>query len=115
MKGARFCQTGGSKLLLRDRYQAVRQLGEGGSGRTFLAIDEDRFQAVCLTKAQRLYQWAESPQIPHRLAHFDQTLTPSTASSRVRPRVSTRFGEVITADVANYDASYQYPSMYSLI
>ncbi|WP_448562807.1 4-Cys prefix domain-containing protein [Trichothermofontia sp.] len=52
LRDVRFCQTCGSKLLLRDRYRAVRQLGEGGFGRTFLAIDidEDRFQAVCVIK-----------------------------------------------------------------
>ncbi|WP_448573880.1 SUMF1/EgtB/PvdO family nonheme iron enzyme [Trichothermofontia sp.] len=102
-KAVRFCQTCGAKLLLRDRYRAVRQLGEGGFGRTFLAIDEDRFQSACVIKqfspppeiqhnpklmetamrlfneeAQRLHQLEESPQIPRLLAHFDQTLTQAT-------------------------------------
>lgn len=34
------CQACGSKLLLRDRYQGIRELGRGGFGATFLAKDE---------------------------------------------------------------------------
>lgn len=114
LKDVRFCQTCGSKLLLRDRYRAVRQLGEGGFGRTFLAIDEDRFQAVCVIKqfspapeiqhnpklmqtavrlfneeAQRLHQLEESPQISRLLAHFDQTLVPPTATQPPCPSAWT--------------------------
>jgi serine/threonine protein kinase len=33
------CNACGSSLLLRDRYRAIQLLGQGGSGRTFLAID----------------------------------------------------------------------------
>jgi serine/threonine protein kinase, bacterial len=34
------CQSCGSKLLLRDRYQVVKPLGQGGFGATFLAHDQ---------------------------------------------------------------------------
>jgi serine/threonine-protein kinase len=34
------CQACGSKLLLRDRYRVVQELGHGGFGATFLAKDE---------------------------------------------------------------------------
>ncbi|NJN86368.1 MAG: protein kinase [Leptolyngbyaceae cyanobacterium SL_7_1] len=34
------CQACGSKLLLRDRYRVIQQLGHGGFGATFLAQDE---------------------------------------------------------------------------
>ncbi|WP_448265336.1 protein kinase domain-containing protein [Nostoc sp. DSM 114159] len=33
------CQSCGSQLLLRDRYQAIQPLGQGGFGATFLAND----------------------------------------------------------------------------
>ena len=38
----RFCHSCGAELLLRGRYQALRLLGQGGFGRTFLAIDAGR-------------------------------------------------------------------------
>ena len=34
------CKKCGSKLLLKNRYRAVRIIGEGGFGRTFYGIDE---------------------------------------------------------------------------
>jgi serine/threonine protein kinase len=36
-----FCITCGTKILLKERYRAIRPLGAGGMGKTFLAIDED--------------------------------------------------------------------------
>ncbi|MBD2184756.1 serine/threonine-protein kinase [Aerosakkonema funiforme] len=36
----RFCQSCGSKLRLKDRYRAIKVLGKGGFGKTFLAVDE---------------------------------------------------------------------------
>ena len=38
----RFCQKCGSSLLLRNRYQALKLIGQGGFGKTFLAIDHDK-------------------------------------------------------------------------
>lgn len=35
-----FCQACGSKLLLRDRYRVIQELGHGGFGATFLSQDE---------------------------------------------------------------------------
>ncbi len=37
-----FCLSCGSKLRLRDRYLAIKQIGQGGFGKTFQAIDEDK-------------------------------------------------------------------------
>jgi serine/threonine protein kinase len=37
-----FCRNCGGRLRLRDRYLAVQPIGQGGFGRTFKAIDEDK-------------------------------------------------------------------------
>jgi serine/threonine protein kinase len=37
----RFCQKCGQKLWLKDRYQALKLIGQGGFGKIFLAIDHD--------------------------------------------------------------------------
>jgi serine/threonine protein kinase len=37
-----FCRNCGGRLRLRDRYLAVAPIGQGGFGRTFQAIDEDK-------------------------------------------------------------------------
>ena len=37
-----FCRNCGIRLRLRDRYLAVEPIGQGGFGRTFKAIDEDK-------------------------------------------------------------------------
>jgi WD40 repeat protein len=41
-KGERFCVHCGSRLRLGDRYQAVQPMSQGGTSRTFLALDGRR-------------------------------------------------------------------------
>jgi serine/threonine protein kinase len=90
-----FCLTCGSKLLLKERYRAIKPLGQGGFGRTFLAVDEDKpSKPVCVIKqfypqaqgtstiqkavelftqeAVRLEELGHHPQIPNLLAYFTQ-------------------------------------------
>jgi len=90
-----FCLSCGAKLLLRERYRAIKPLGRGGFGRTFLAIDEDKpSKPRCAIKqffplsqgtssaekaaelfnreAVRLDELGKHPQIPELLAHFQQ-------------------------------------------
>ena len=90
-----FCQQCGSKLLLCDRYRALKILGKGGFGRTFLAIDElkpskprcviKQFLPQVKTKkglakaaelfereAMRLDELGKHSQIPELLAFFSQ-------------------------------------------
>ncbi|HIK28001.1 MAG: serine/threonine-protein kinase [Oscillatoriaceae bacterium SKW80] len=91
----KFCLNCGSKLLLGERYRAIKPIGQGGFGRTFLAIDEYKpSQPRCVIKqffpqtqgtsnaekaaelftreAQRLDELGKHPQIPELLAHFQQ-------------------------------------------
>ena len=45
-----FCQSCGSKIVLADRYRPVSLIGQGGFGRTFLAVDEQRLDTPCVIK-----------------------------------------------------------------
>jgi len=93
--GAKFCLSCGSKLLLKERYRAIKLIGQGGFGKTFLAVDEDKpSKPRCVIKqffpqaqgtnnaqkaaklfeqeAVRLDELGKHPQIPELLAHFGQ-------------------------------------------
>jgi serine/threonine protein kinase len=90
-----FCITCGAKLLLRERYRALKPIGQGGFGRTFLAVDEDKpSKPHCVIKqffplvqgtnnaqkaaelfnheAIQLDELGKHPQIPDLLAYFTQ-------------------------------------------
>ncbi len=92
---AKFCQSCGSALLLGDRYRAIKPLGSGSFGRTFLAVDEwkpskprcvikqflpddrtpgniQRATTLFRQEAIRLEELGKHPQIPELLAHFEQ-------------------------------------------
>ncbi|NES17691.1 MAG: protein kinase [Symploca sp. SIO3E6] len=94
-KGNNFCQSCGSRLLLRERYRALKIIGQGGFGKTFLAVDEDKpLKPKCVIKqflpqvqeakniqdaarlfkqeAVRLNELGEHSQIPELLAYFEQ-------------------------------------------
>ncbi|MEB3228865.1 MAG: inactive serine/threonine-protein kinase VRK3 [Synechocystis sp.] len=48
---AKFCQYCGKPLLLKDRYRPVELLGQGGFGKTFIALDCDKpSQPKCVIK-----------------------------------------------------------------
>lgn len=89
----KFCQQCRSKLLLRERYRAIKVIGQGGFGKTFLAVDEDKpTKPYCVIKqflpqtqgtdslqkaselfkqeAIRLNELGEHQQIPELLAYF---------------------------------------------
>lgn len=94
---AKYCQSCGANLLLRNRYRAIKYIGGGGFGRTYQAVDLDCMNALCVVKqfspsldiqtdaaalckatamfnqeAMRLLQLGEHPQIPRLLAFFEQ-------------------------------------------
>jgi len=91
----KFCATCGWKLLVGDRYRAIKPIGQGGFGRTFLALDEGKpSQPPCVIKqffpqahgtntadkaaqlfqqeAVRLDDLGKHPQIPELLAYLSQ-------------------------------------------
>jgi formylglycine-generating enzyme required for sulfatase activity len=89
-----FCMSCGAKILLKDRYRALKLLGQGGFGKTFKALDEDQpRKPLCVIKqfafsnnhpetrqialklfyeeAQHLEALGKHDQIPELLAYFD--------------------------------------------
>jgi len=91
--GNRHCQRCGARLALRNRFKALKPLGKGGFGTTYLAQDLDNRAKHCVIKrfsyqgnssaaadkAQQLFeQEAERldhlnhPQIPRLLAYFQE-------------------------------------------
>ncbi len=91
----KFCLSCGSKLLLKQRYRAMKPIGQGGFSRTFLARDEDKpSMPLCVIKqfypqaqgtgtlakaielfnheAMRLEELGKHRQIPELLAYFTQ-------------------------------------------
>ncbi|MDX2231756.1 MAG: serine/threonine-protein kinase [Leptolyngbyaceae cyanobacterium bins.349] len=89
------CQQCSEVLQLQNRYLALKPIGQGGFGRTFLAIDTSRpLKPRCVIKqflpqqqdpnslekaaelfqqeAQRLEELGEHPQIPTLLAYLEQ-------------------------------------------
>lgn len=91
--GTNFCQKCGTKLLLAQRYRAIKPLAQGGFGRTLLAEDEYKpSKPQCVIKqfypqgqnnsgkaaelfqqeAVRLDELGKHPQIPELFAHFEQ-------------------------------------------
>ncbi len=92
---AEFCRSCGNQLLLQNRYRPIEIIGQGGFGKTYLAVDQQiPSQPPCAIKqfdfppsqiqqyqkaaklfrqeALRLEQLGKHPQIPQLLAHFDQ-------------------------------------------
>ena len=91
----KFCLSCGNKLLLKQRYRAMKPIGQGGFSRTFLARDEDKPSLpLCVIKqfypqaqgtgtlakaielfnheAMRLEELGKHRQIPELLAYFTQ-------------------------------------------
>lgn len=90
---ANHCTSCGFALLLGDRFRALKPIGQGGFGRTFLAVDEatptkprcvikqsmpdqltHREQAAALfhQEALRLAELGAHPQIPALITHCEQ-------------------------------------------
>jgi serine/threonine protein kinase len=94
----RFCIHCGSRLLLGDRYRAVKRISAGGIGRTFQGIDEgqpgkpycaikqvdlsrhssqstEQATQTFLKEALKLQELGQHPQIPQLLAYFEPDRT----------------------------------------
>jgi len=94
-RNSQYCINCGASLLLKERYRPLKPIGQGGFGRTFLALDEHKpSQPNCVIKqfypqaqgtstvqkavelfnqeAVQLDELGKHPQIPELLAYFNQ-------------------------------------------
>ncbi len=95
LENSQQCSYCGKNLLIKNRYRAIKILGEGGFGRTFKAIDESSSsQTYCVIKqfiykaqgkedinkaaqlfaqeAERLQELGQHEQIPELLDYFSE-------------------------------------------
>jgi len=84
LDGRKYCLVCGSKLLLKDQYQAIKPIGEGGFGRTFLAEDANRLNAHCVIK-----QFFPLPQIQNNI----EAMTKATQLFKQEARQLLELGE----------------------
>jgi serine/threonine protein kinase len=89
------CQSCGATLKLQNRYTALKPIGQGGFGRTFLAVDEAELHRPCCVikqffpnqrgenslerasqlfrqEALRLKELGKHPQVPNLLTYLEQ-------------------------------------------
>ena len=66
----KFCTQCGKRLLIQDRYRALRVIGQGSFGKTFLALDEGKPSKPKCAIKQFLYDDPETLQDAKRL--FEQ-------------------------------------------
>jgi serine/threonine protein kinase len=118
-----FCRSCGGRLRLRDRYLAIQPIGQGGFGRTFKAIDEDKPSkpfcvikqffpqmegATAAQKAAELFTQEASaleqldyPNIPKLLAYF---ITPDGQQYLVQEFID---GQNLKAELESHGAFSQ--------
>ncbi len=90
----KFCKNCGARLQLKDLYEAIALIGQGGMGRTFRGIDLGRLGQPCAIKqflpqvreprlidkaialfereARQLQDLGSHPQIPELIAYFEE-------------------------------------------
>lgn len=84
--GTKYCQNCGTKLLLKQHYRALALIGQGGFGRTFLAVDEDKpGQPRCVIK--QLFLQAQDPIKIQKAAELFEQEAASLAELGKHPQI----------------------------
>ena len=84
--GTKYCQNCGTKLLLKQHYRALAIIGQGGFGRTFLAVDEDKpGQPRCVIK--QLFLQAQDPIKIQKAAELFEQEAASLAELGKHPQI----------------------------
>lgn len=71
----RICLTCGSMLLLKERYRAIKMIGQGGFSKTYLAVDEDKpSKPPCVVK-QFYFISQNDAEVKKAIELFEQEAT----------------------------------------
>ena len=84
----------GAKLLLKEQYRAIKPIGEGGFGRTFLAEDANRLNARCVIKQfMPLPQTQSNPEAMAKATQlFEQEARQLLQLGEHHPQIPTLYG-----------------------
>ncbi len=95
-----FCRSCGGRLRLRDRYLAIQPIGQGGFGRTFKAIDEDKpSKPFCVIK--QFFPQIEGTAAAHKAAELF-TQEASALEQLDNPYIPKLLAYFITPDGRQY-------------
>ncbi len=97
----KFCISCGEPLLLRDRYRAIELIGQGGFGKTFLAVDEDRpSQPPCVIK--QFFPTVQGTAAIAKAGELFQQEAATLERLGVHPQIPDLFAYFVTADGQQY-------------
>ncbi len=95
-----FCRSCGGRLRLRDRYLAIQPIGQGGFGRTFQAIDEDKpSKPFCVIK--QFFPQVQGTAAAHKAAELF-TQEASALEQLNYPNIPKLLAYFITPDGRQY-------------
>jgi serine/threonine protein kinase len=91
----------GASLLLRDRYRAIRLIGQGGFGKTFLAVDEDKpSQPSCVIK--QFFPTVQGAMAIAKAGELFQQEAATLERLGVHPQIPDLFAYFVTGDGQQY-------------
>ncbi|MCP2730180.1 protein kinase domain-containing protein [Limnofasciculus baicalensis] len=124
------CLSCASKLLLKEQYRAIKPIGEGGFGRTFLAEDKSSGKRCVIKQffpqqqsniqkaselfrqeAQQLEQLGKHPQIPELFDYFEE----ERHQYLVQEYIPGENLATVLADEGNFDESQIYQLLNDLL
>jgi serine/threonine protein kinase len=98
---SKFCINCGDPLLLRDRYRAIELIGQGGFGKTFLAVDEDKpSQPPCVIK--QFFPTVQGTAAIAKAGELFQQEAATLERLGVHPQIPDLFAYFVTADGQQY-------------
>ena len=86
----KFCTSCGERLLLKERYRPLKIIGQGGFGRTFQAVDEDKpSKPFCVIK--QFFPQAQGTKTLEKAAELFAQEAECLDSLSIHPQISEIF------------------------